>query len=101
MAGFQWARLQVDVDCPLRRGAWYRLLNLTSSEATVDVRGRPVPVPRAQLQLSVERALRWTVVPVPKNAPRLPPAWGPQYAVCPNCRDRAQLLGQPATMRCR
>jgi hypothetical protein len=85
---------------PLRRGAWYRILRLTSMEATLNVTGKPVPVPRAQLQLSSEPALRWTVVPAPKSAPRFPSAWGPRYAVCPNCRDRAPLLGEPATMRC-
>lgn len=102
MPAFQWARLQVDAPppCPLRRGAWYRILKLTSVEAILDVRGKPVPVPRAQLQLTSEPTLRWTVVPAPKNAPRLPASWGPRYAVCPNCRDRAPLLGQPATIRC-
>lgn len=83
-----------------RRGAWYRILKLTSVETTVDVRGRPVPVPRAQLQLTSEPTLRWSVVPAPKNAPRFPSSWGPQYGVCPNCRDRAALPGQPAKLRC-
>ncbi len=100
MPSFQWARLKAMLKSPLRLGAWYRILKLTSTEATVDVKGKPVAVPRAQLQLSPTPSLRWAVVPAPKNAPRFPSTWGPQYAVCPNCRDRAPLEGQPATMRC-
>src|SRR5437660_4881148 len=52
MQAFQWARLKENVKTPLRRGAWYRILKLTSSEATVDVRGKPVSLPRGELQLS-------------------------------------------------
>jgi len=88
------------VPLPLRRGAWYRIVKLTSMQATLNVKGTRIPVPRAQLQLSSEPALRWTVVPAPRGAPRFPSTWGPRYAVCPNCRDRAPLLDQPATMRC-
>jgi hypothetical protein len=97
---FHWARLKVDAASQLRRGAWYRIIKLTSVEATLNVKGTPVAVPRAQLQLSSEPVLRWSVVPAPRGAPRFPSAWGPRYAVCPNCRDRARLLGQPTTMRC-
>jgi hypothetical protein len=100
MPSFQWARLRDIIQAPLRRGAWYRILKLTSTEATVDVKGKPVPVPRGQLQLSPTPGMRWAVVPAPKNAPRFPTTWGTKYAVCPNCRDRAQLQGQPASMRC-
>jgi hypothetical protein len=69
-------------------------------EATLNVKGKPVAVPRAQLQLSSEPALRWAVVPAPKAAPRFPSAWGPRYAVCPSCRDRAPLIDHPTSMRC-
>ena len=97
---FQWARLQVDGPSHLRRGAWYRILKLTSTEATLNVKGNPVAVPRSQLQLSVEPALRWTVVPAPRGSRRFPSSWGSSYAVCPNCRDRAQLVDHPPSMRC-
>jgi hypothetical protein len=97
---FQWARLQVDARLPLRRGAWYRIVKLTSAEATLNVKGTPVSVPRAHLQLSSEPALRWTVVPAPRAAPRFPSSWGTSYAVCPSCRDRAPLLDHPTSMRC-
>ncbi len=100
-AAFQWARLKADVKCALRKGAWYRILKLTPTEVVLDVKGKPVPMPRGQLQLSSEPALRWSVVPSPKQTARFPATWGSSYAVCPNCRDRAKLEGHAATMRCR
>src|SRR6266511_3974604 len=66
-AAFQWARLKADVKCALRKGAWYRILKLTSSDVVLDVRGKPLSLPRGQLQLSPEPALRWSVVPSPKQ----------------------------------
>jgi len=97
---FQWARLKADVKCALRKGAWYRILKLTSTEVVLDVRGKPLSVARGQVQLSSEPALRWSVVPSPKHTARFPATWGASYAVCPNCRDRAKLEGHPASMRC-
>src|SRR5437879_10578341 len=47
---FQWARLKADVKCALRKGAWYRILKLTSTEVVLDVRGKPLSVPRGQLR---------------------------------------------------
>ena len=100
MATFQWARLKADIKCALRKGAWYRILKLTPVEAVVDVKGKPVSVARGSLQLSPTPSLRWTVVPSPKDAPRFPSGWGANYAVCPNCRDRARLEGHPESLRC-
>jgi len=97
---FQWARLKADVKSPLRRGAWYRILKLTPTDAILDVRGKPLSMRRGDLQLSPTPALRWSVVTSPKNSPRFPTSWGPRYAVCPNCRERARLVGEPAGMRC-
>jgi len=97
---FQWARIQVDAKIPIRRGAWYRILKLTSMEATLNVKGKPVQVPRGQLQLAAEPVLRWTVVPAPRSSPRFPSTWGPKYAVCPSCRERAPLVDHPNAMRC-
>lgn len=99
-AAFRWARLKGDVKCALRQGAWYRILKLAPMEVVVDVKGKPVAVPRGQLQLSSEPALYWSVVPSPKQSPRYPTTWGSRYAVCPNCRDRAPLEGHPTSMRC-
>lgn len=101
MPAVQWARLRIDVQSPLRRGAWYKILKLGAQVATVEVKGKPVSVPRSQLEIVPAPRLRWTVVPSPRNSPRYPLNWGSQYAVCPNCRDRAPLEGHAASMRCR
>src|SRR5438105_11390327 len=45
--GSQWARLRSDASVPLRRGAWYRVLRVTASDAVLDVNKRVVNVPRA------------------------------------------------------
>src|SRR5438093_7180134 len=41
----QWGRVRIDAECPLRRGAWYRVTRLTSNEAVVDVNHNGVSVP--------------------------------------------------------
>lgn len=100
MSAAQWARIRIDVQSPLRRGAWYKVVRLGAQEATVEVKGKAVPVPRSQLEIAQAPRLAWTVVPSPRNAPRFPRSWGLQYAVCPNCRERARLEGRPPSMRC-
>jgi hypothetical protein len=100
MTGPQWARLNADVDVHIRRGAWYRVLQLTPRQVTVDVKGRQVPIPRVHVEVVAQPALRWAVVPRPHNSPRLPPGWGPEYGVCPGCRERAQLIDHPQSLRC-
>lgn len=100
MAG-TWARLQADLNCNLRRGAWYRLLKIEGLAAVVDVNRKPVPVVRAFLQLSHSPPRRWTVVATPRTARELPADIGSHYAVCPSCRDRVPLHGRPRRMPCR
>ena len=92
MAGFQWGRLQADVDCSLRRGAWYRVRTVAGLEATVEVghNRNPQSVPSFLLQIVTAPPRRWTVVPRPARAVRMPREWK-QYAVCPSCRERAAL----------
>ena len=97
MTGMRWGRLQADVNCQLRRGAWYRITKLASLEAVLDVNRRPVTVPECLLQVASTPPARWTIVPTPRNVVRL---WGTRYVVCPNCRDRARLEGRPRRMRC-
>src|SRR2546426_2720550 len=82
MQTFQWARLNENVKTPLRRGAWYRILKLTSSEATVDVKGKPVSLPRGELQLSPTPAQRWTVVPAPDRKSTTSELQSPCNLVC-------------------
>src|SRR5213076_433680 len=45
MSGMQWGRLQVDVNCRLRRGAWYRVTELASLKAVLDVNRQLLAVP--------------------------------------------------------
>src|SRR5205807_2678066 len=100
MVGPQWARLKEDVDFPMRRGAWYRVVQLTPREVTLDVKGKKVPIPRAAVEIAPQPTLRWTVVPRPRKSVRLPQGWGPEYGVCPGCRERAQLIDHPQSLRC-
>lgn len=100
MIGTQWARLRADTSVPLRRGAWYRILRLTPTDAVLDVHQRIVNVPLAVLQVAPRAPSAWTVVPRPPNARNLPSSWGPRYAVCPNCHARAPLPKGPVSMRC-
>jgi hypothetical protein len=99
-----WARLQADLNCQLRRGAWYRLIKMEGLAAVVDVNRNPVPVVRAFVQISSSPPRRWTVVATPRTARAaraLPPDVGSHYAVCPSCRDRVPLHGRPSRMLCR
>lgn len=85
-----WARLQADLNCNLRRGAWYRLIKAEGLAALVDVRGTPVPVVRAFLQMSTKPPRKWTVVRRPRHV----------YAVCPSCRARVAIQGTPPRLMC-
>lgn len=96
----QYARLDTDVNCQLRRGAWYRVLRLAPMEAVLDVARREVAVPRSYLQIRPNPPEQWTVVPLPSGALRVPPSWGHRYGVCPNCRARSPLAGRPPKLRC-
>jgi hypothetical protein len=102
MSATQWARLTADVDCELRRGAWYPVTRVSATEVVVDVNRRPTPVPRTILHLNAHPPTAWTVVPRPRAASvdRLPSGWGDVYAVCPNCRERARLDHHPTHLRC-
>ncbi len=103
MAGLQWARLQTDVHCSLRRGAWYRVTAIDGLEAVVDVNRRPQIVPSFLLKIVSTPPRRWTVVPTPPGARRAEAAGlGPQYAVCPSCRERTPLplKARPRTLDC-
>ena len=93
-----WARLQADVNCNLRRGAWYRLIKAQGLAAVVDVKGTPVAVVRAFLQMSNSPPRKWTVVPRPRSVPRSLEI-GEHYAVCPSCRDRVPLRGREEEYR--
>jgi len=102
MAGFRWARLQTDVRCALRRGAWYRVTQVAGLQAVVDVNRQPHAVPSYILQIVTTPPRCWTVVDRPPRVPRAAATLGPRYAVCPSCRERAPLptRGRPRTLAC-
>src|SRR5690348_5299504 len=87
----RWARLRRDVRSVLRRGAWYRVVSLGPEEAVLDVDNASVRVAREVLEVTETRPTRWTIVPRPRDAEKLPEAWGEFYAVCPNCAARAPV----------
>jgi hypothetical protein len=95
-----WARLRTEGSYPLRRGAWYQVSQFEKHDVLLDVHWAPVRVPRTAIEIVGARPLRWTVVPRPKKAVRLPASWGPQYGVCPNCGNRSSLESAPQTMGC-
>jgi len=84
----------------VRRGAWYEVLRLTAEQAILDVNQRALSVDRSLLQIVPLRPDRWSVVPRPADAVNLPVSWGSRYAVCPACRHRRPLRGQPSELAC-
>lgn len=96
----QWARLSADIDVPLRRGAWYRVLELRALEVVLDVKGAHVTVPRPFTEIVGRPPRRWTVVPRPRPASHRHTESEGRYAVCPSCRERQSLDGRPSSMRC-
>lgn len=90
-----WARLRVELECQLRRGAWYPVKRLWP-QVILDVGGEPVNADRQSLDITSTAPDRWCVVPRPN--PVLPGV--SEYAVCPKCRDRVPLAERFAMMRC-
>lgn len=95
-----WARVRPLADCPLRRGAWYRVVEITPVEAIVDVNHRLLHIPRGFVQILPLRPPLWSVVPGPRDDAGRPTASQRMYGVCPSCCARAPLQRSAATMRC-
>src|SRR3989442_15939223 len=100
MPGMRGARLLEDVDCKLRRGAWYRVTHVTGLEAVVEVNRRPLAVPSYAIEIVATPPRAWSVVPLPRRASRLAAELGNRYGVCPNCRHRARLEQRAPAMTC-
>ncbi len=47
-----FARLQADVPLKMRRGAWYRVIQLTDLQAVIEINHRKVGVLRAWLEMA-------------------------------------------------
>src|SRR5437899_10795619 len=92
----QWARLQVDVNCRVRRGAWYRVADLTSAEARLDVNREQIPVPRTSLKIVTAPPQHWTIVARPHDARSLPAHWGrsEERRVGKECRCRWEQVNR-------
>lgn len=95
-----WARAQGGVNLGVRRGAWYRVIELTPDEVVLEVNRTQRRVPRAVVELDNATPRRWTVVPRPRDAVRVPDDWGDRYAICPACRSRTALKGHPHDFKC-
>src|SRR3989449_3249754 len=100
MAGMRWARLQEDVDCKMRRGAWYRVTQVTGLKAIVEVNRQPLAVPSYAIEIVATPPRCWSVVPLPRRASRLATELGPRYGVCPSCRHRARLRQRARAQTC-
>ena len=100
MTDVQWARVQGGVNRRLRRGAWYRVATLSDDQAVLEVNRQRVAVPLAALQIVAAPPQSWSVVARPADAKSLAAQWGEKYAVCPGCRNRAQLKHAPQTLHC-
>jgi hypothetical protein len=94
--------LQADVNCSLRRGAWYRVRQVNDLEAILEVNRGMQRVPSFLLQVVSTPPRRWTVVRRPKGATRLAALLGPRYVVCPSCRERTPLrtTAEPRMLDC-
>jgi len=88
----QWARLNADLNIRLRRGAWYRVLELHPLEAVLDVRGGRVTVPRPFLEIVGTPPRRWTVVAELRDASHVPPRLGRPLRGVPQL-PRAPTIG--------
>ena len=86
-----FARLQADVPLKMRRGAWYRVIQLTDLQAVIEVNHRKVGVLRAWLEIQQRPPQRWSVVHGSAENKKAPPHLRGTYGVCPNCRARAPL----------
>ena len=96
-----FARVQDDVPLKLRKGAWYRVIELTDLQAVIEVNRRKVGVLRAWLEIRDRPPQRWAVVEGSKNNSKAPPPLRGMYGVCPNCRARTPLPKRARTHQCR
>jgi hypothetical protein len=66
----------------------------------LDVNRRRVSLPRTAVRKRTAPPQAWSIVSRPRDARRLPETWADKYAVCPSCRNRAALMGNPQMLRC-
>src|SRR5213080_4052187 len=95
-----WARVRAGMDCPLRRRAWYRVVELSTGDTVLEVNSRLLRVPRAFLQILPLRPPMWSLV---RRRPdeAAPTSEDGRYAVCPSCCERSPVVDSAPTLRCR
>ncbi|MGH7701188.1 MAG: hypothetical protein ACREMJ_11815 [Gemmatimonadales bacterium] len=101
-----WARVGPAGAHTLRRGAWYPVVRISSSNIVVlDVNRKNVPVDKRLLEIRYHPPERWTIVQCePRVLQRVGRVFPLTYAVCPTCRHRQAVdrdLGEMACDRCR
>jgi hypothetical protein len=96
----QWARPPADVNRGLRRGAWYRVIDVTPQAVIVDVNHIAHVLPREGVDIVATPPRYWSIVPRPADAVRVPDDWGDHYALCPACRNRTVIKSRAAMLRC-
>jgi hypothetical protein len=101
MAPMLFARVHDDVPLKLRKGAWYRVLELNDLQAIIEVNRRKVGVLRAWLEIRQQPPRRWSVVEGSKDNQKAPPPLRGLYGVCPNCRARTALPKKARTHQCK
>ena len=95
-----FARVQDDVPLKLRKGAWYRVLELNDLQAVIEVNHHRFGVLRAWLEIQQRPPQRWSVVEGAKDNRKAPPHLRGTYGVCPNCRARAPLPKRAKAHEC-
>lgn len=95
-----FARVQADVPLKLRKGAWYRVIEINDLQAVIEVNRRPVGVLRAWLEIRDRPPQRWAVVEGSKDNHKAPPPLRGTYGVCPNCRARTPLPKRAKSHQC-
>ena len=86
-----WARVGPAGAHTLRRGAWYPVVRISSSNIVVlDVNRHNVPVDRRFLEIRYHPPERWSIVRcTPRDIERVGRTFPLTYAVCPFCRARS------------
>src|SRR5438876_10914221 len=95
-----WARVRAGMDCPLRRGAWYRVVELSAGDTVLEVNSRLLRVPRAFLQILPLRLHMWSLVRR-RHDKADPTSDDGRYAVCPRWCARRRVGDSAPTQRCR
>jgi len=96
----RWARVRGDINCRVRRGAWYQVVQLTTDLAILEVGDRAMSVPRELLHIAPVRPRSWSVVRRPYDAVDVPRSWGSRYGVCFACQHRMPLDHDQTEARC-